>query len=750
MTLDSDMAEILTFDFPGSVYTPIVDQSTRAISVAVPAGADVSNVSPTYTLSGTASCVPTSPPSAGINFSAGPVSYTVTSSGAPTITNVYTVTVTHQPPAPGGVGSGLALWLDAGASDSMTLAGITVKEWRDKMLSGAKMTVKGGSPSLVADGIGSVPTVHFDASSWMNDSVNHATPVTVFYVSRQTGGSNARVLGAQNNWLMGYHGGQRNRFHFDGWVNEAGAASDTNPHLFAATIPGSGQNTTVWAEGSQIASNQGGVTGPNNLQLNGYTNSANELSDCDISEVLVYHRILTPNELIAVGNYLAGKYNLTTAYPPPTYMGNVLFPGLGYAHPIDGTPTGFVLNVPSGTPVNPLSPTYEILEGASGSPASGDPLDFSTTQTYRITGQDASWQDYTVAVVPYAGYAARVMASTPFAYWPLNEGKGLVAYDNSSGNNGAYNASGVSYLVEGPQGPTEDTAVNFSGAAGVAMTVPHAAALSPDGSFSVEMWVKPAAVPATSQPQYIASNVKLSDPREGWYLAQDNGGTFAVGNAFVVRMFNRNGVNRACQLYAPVDTVRWYHLVLTYDADTKIARFYEDGATNETDQFGTATLVSYVGTASADPFTVGKRSDGALPWAGSAANVAFYTRTLTPEEIQTHYQGSATSGYAGWATTYAGGQAANLDYNNDGVANGIAYFMGMNGLATNPGLDGSNKVTWPVSSSFMGSYEVQTSANLATWTNVTPKPLPASGNLTYTLPPGLGKQFVRLLVTPTP
>ena len=51
-----------------------------------------------------------------------------------------------------------------------------------------------------------------------------------------------------------------------------------------------------------------------------------------------------------------------------------------------------------------------------------------------------------------------------------------------------------------------------------------------------------------------------------------------------------------------------------------------------------------------------------------------------------------------------------------------------------------------------GTYEVQTSPDLATWTNVDPRPVPSGGTLSYTLPPGApgGKSFVRLLVTPTP
>ena len=48
--------------------------------------------------------------------------------------------------------------------------------------------------------------------------------------------------------------------------------------------------------------------------MNGYGNGS-ELSDCDISEVLVYNRVLTGPELDLVGGYLTVKYSLTTSYP---------------------------------------------------------------------------------------------------------------------------------------------------------------------------------------------------------------------------------------------------------------------------------------------------------------------------------------------------------------------------------------------------------------------------------------------------
>ena len=115
----------------------------------------------------------------------------------------------------------------------------------------------------------------------------------------------------------------------------------------------------------------------------------------------------------------------------------------------------------------------------------------------------------------------------------------------------------------------------------------------------------------------------------------------------------------------------------------------------------------------------------------------------------------STGGFGAWASANgATGQTAQQDHDNDGVDNGVEFFMGESGssFTANPSLNASNEISWPASAAYVGTYEVQTSPDLATWTNVDPRPVPSGGTLSYTLPPGApgGKSFVRLLVTPTP
>jgi hypothetical protein len=114
------------------------------------------------------------------------------------------------------------------------------------------------------------------------------------------------------------------------------------------------------------------------------------------------------------------------------------------------------------------------------------------------------------------------------------------------------------------------------------------------------------------------------------------------------------------------------------------------------------------------------------------------------------------SPYVAWATTNAGGQSADLDFDNDGVSNGIEFFLGATaGFTANPG-PVSGVVTWTnggniADSAYGTEFKVQTSPDLATWTDILsgdPNLSNLPGSVSYTLPTGAGKLFVRLLVSP--
>lgn len=113
------------------------------------------------------------------------------------------------------------------------------------------------------------------------------------------------------------------------------------------------------------------------------------------------------------------------------------------------------------------------------------------------------------------------------------------------------------------------------------------------------------------------------------------------------------------------------------------------------------------------------------------------------------------TGYALWAASHAGGQAADEDYNRDGVGNGIAYFLNSPDSVMLPGITGST-ITWTNGgniphTAYGTQFKVQTSSDLVEWSDVLSTNANlhnAAGSVGYTLQAGLGRCFVRLSVTP--
>ncbi len=123
---------------------------------------------------------------------------------------------------------------------------------------------------------------------------------------------------------------------------------------------------------------------------------------------------------------------------------------------------------------------------------------------------------------------------------------------------------------------------------------------------------------------------------------------------------------------------------------------------------------------------------------------------------------TATSmgGYSSWNTANGSSQAIGLDHDNDGVSNGVEYFLGgsanTTGYTTLPGVAntaGTLSITWTKAASYTGTYGtdfvVETSSTLSgAWTvetlgvNVTL----TGDNVKYTFPAG-AKNFARLKVT---
>lgn len=120
--------------------------------------------------------------------------------------------------------------------------------------------------------------------------------------------------------------------------------------------------------------------------------------------------------------------------------------------------------------------------------------------------------------------------------------------------------------------------------------------------------------------------------------------------------------------------------------------------------------------------------------------------------------GPPAAGYNAWAAINAGGQGPDLDFDGDGVPNGVEFFLdAAPGFTANPGLDASNVITWAnggniPASEYGTQFVVQTSDDLVIWDDVLVGDLTENtdgpgGSLSYTLT-GPAPRFVRLQVNP--
>lgn len=168
------------------------------------------------------------------------------------------------------------------------------------------------------------------------------------------------------------------------------------------------------------------------------------------------------------------------------------------------------------------------------------------------------------------------------------------------------------------------------------------------------------------------------------------------------------------------------------------------GTYAQTADFGTIPEIEGIPSQSLSFFRM-------LPEANKPATYeGHFTLSSAGQLVFTPAASAPVSAYAAWATTNVNGQASNLDFDGDGLSNGLEYFMGTDPKVANinpvPVASGQVRtITWPRSSTAeVTSFLVQTSTDLVNWTTATP--VATSTSLSLELPAGQSKVFARLVV----
>ena len=201
--------------------------------------------------------------------------------------------------------TGLTMYVDAGNSASYPGSGST---WYD--LSGKNNNMTLGNGPTYSSQYGGVLT--FTPSQTAVSGLNYSTSsFSIISAQRYTGGSNGRgTAGVNNNWLFGLYAGYNEAYYANGWIYYGAYGADTNWRIFSGTENYSADQRSFYVNNVAKATNStAGSSGFNGLSIN--SNPYNETSNCQVSFICVYDRVLSTAELTTVYNAFKGRFGLS-------------------------------------------------------------------------------------------------------------------------------------------------------------------------------------------------------------------------------------------------------------------------------------------------------------------------------------------------------------------------------------------------------------------------------------------------------
>jgi RHS repeat-associated protein len=344
------------------------------------------------------------------------------------------------------------------------------------------------------------------------------------------------------------------------------------------------------------------------------------------------------------------------------------------------------------------------------------PLGHTTSSTYDavgnlVTRRDAKghalgwvYDDANRLVQTYAAnaYEDAVLASSPSAYWHLDETQGPSAADASGSNrNGTYYTSGVTYAVQGaltPPGLAASFASQGQGFVNVGDTLDFVGR----APFSLEAWVKPDALDTNGR-RVIAK--ESTDFQTAYLLYVRSNG---IG-------FNRRALgvddNTFCTVALP--TTSFSHLAATYDGAT--LRIYLNGSLCSQNG-STRDLVDHAG-----PLRIARASATALMsyFNGAIDEPAVYSTALSAATVSAHYAARTAA-----VTTYTYDLVGNLTQRRDARNNTTTYAYDVDNRRTS--------VTNPLAKVWTTAYDPAGNVSQTVDANGNATPAGGDGQTSYT------------------
>jgi len=242
-------------------------------------------------------------------------------------------------------------------------------------------------------------------------------------------------------------------------------------------------------------------------------------------------------------------------------------------------------------------------------------------------GTDVGVPDATIE-----SYRGAVLADAPIGYWPLDEeisGDRVVLDRSERGVNGVANGP-VRFQVAGATAHT-GRAARMEGASYFLMGRTAKDYDFKDGSFTVEAWIRPAALDAGYR--YLLSKMRTAGGLQGYYLRLTDGETGFV----------RYGDNHPISFAYSGRLVvgEWSHVVARYDSIERSSMLFVNGKrVHRADDFIIPENPNDISNAAT--LTWGANESGGALGGAEIDELAVYDKALPCKRIRAHYQ-SATS-----------------------------------------------------------------------------------------------------------
>jgi hypothetical protein len=212
---------------------------------------------------------------------------------------------------------GLVMWMDAADDSTFSYSsGTTVSQWRDKSGFNYHMVPVSAGPTRNAF-LNSRKVLAFTTTQQIRNTTLSliSSANTVFVICRYTHASlgRERILTSDesaNNWLLGNYGNGINRYYANGWVNLSYDTPDTAWRIYMGDWSGPSTDlANFYSNGTAGNTNNSDASqGPASLGINRYYG---ETSNCEVSEIIVFNRVLSATERKQVHTYLGQKWNIS-------------------------------------------------------------------------------------------------------------------------------------------------------------------------------------------------------------------------------------------------------------------------------------------------------------------------------------------------------------------------------------------------------------------------------------------------------